>query len=947
MKSRDPDAGSGENQTTVFLSRMINQEKQKKERKSKRGGQKKRESEGLLVNVCSCSNSSASIIRGLIRKYGWVETKSKVQCHLLWTDLVAASTYDPFHRLLKAARDDSTAFGGRTNHFPDLDRFVTKASLMEHLSFFQGLWPKEYRFMPQEWNLPRQIASFQAQFREGATYILKPSAGSQGCGISVVQTWTGVMEYMSASPRSEHVAQEYIANPILLDGYKFDLRVYVLLESVTPLRAYVFRDGLARLCTEKYEAPASDNIHNPFIHLTNYHLNKENKKFKHADTYEEMKSSSKRSIRVALTQLKSQSPAFRLENFWEEIDEIISKTLIAIWPSLWGSYTKLFPPSLSARKKSAAEPDLQQRVPLPTLYMCSCEGRDQQFIAVYDAPHFGATVLGHISTGDLIVSQDQKDTWIRHATGWSPSLVDGLQVLSPLRDHLPPNLDEKQPSKCFHILGFDILLDQNMKAWLLEVNASPSFNLGSALDDYLKVSLVERSLSLMKFISRADIERAKTLLRQQRLRSALKSQMSLLRWRERRARRMMLKSQFWERDFLSKKREELDDIRSNIKRTGKLQLQVEQEIKDFLRIARKEQGLFVNEFGCKISASRGYDKKQSNVEERSKESKEVKQMPGEEAQLKTKTREVNNICDTEPGAGSGKRSSVTLPVSRHVDISRDEGSSSQEGRRRPHSRNRSDVPHRPSSRSREPDSKLSPFLSSTIHEKRALRKYVQGLREQSRTESRGSRKPQSQSAGHKRMKSPQDLRDLFPGLPELKREQEKRPVASSTRALVAAFPRSFESLRCKEVVPFCRYPQLGLSSSPVLRIMYLECNTDKGLSSSKFTRVMKSYGLLKGGGSRARASLTFLQNTKSSRSGRESAKSQSSSNLQTTSFMDFCQMILLIALKRFPGRRPIKALQLLLKHVYTKLCKNFRERCTRKSAVARSVSKRRTACMKS
>jgi len=31
--------------------------------------------------------------------------------------------------------------------------------------------------------------------------------------------------------------------------------------------------------------------------------------------------------------------------------------------------------------------------------------------------------------------------------------------------------------KCFQILGFDVLVDKNMKAWLLEINAHPSLNI--------------------------------------------------------------------------------------------------------------------------------------------------------------------------------------------------------------------------------------------------------------------------------------------------------------------------------------------------------------------------------------------------------------------------------------------------------------------------------------
>jgi tubulin polyglutamylase TTLL6/13 len=60
----------------------------------------------------------------------------------------------------------------------------------------------------------------------------------------------------------------------LIDGLKFDLRVYVLLTSVTPLRIFIFNEGLARFATREYVPPVGKNLNNLFMHLTNYAINK-------------------------------------------------------------------------------------------------------------------------------------------------------------------------------------------------------------------------------------------------------------------------------------------------------------------------------------------------------------------------------------------------------------------------------------------------------------------------------------------------------------------------------------------------------------------------------------------------------------------------------------------------------------------------------------------------
>ena len=71
------------------------------------------------------------------------------------------------------------------------------------------------------------------------------------------------------------MVSKYIANPHLIDGLKYDLRIYVLVTSYDPLKVYLFKEGLTRFATEKYSTNMS-SLKKRFVHLTNYSVNKRN-----------------------------------------------------------------------------------------------------------------------------------------------------------------------------------------------------------------------------------------------------------------------------------------------------------------------------------------------------------------------------------------------------------------------------------------------------------------------------------------------------------------------------------------------------------------------------------------------------------------------------------------------------------------------------------------------
>ena len=64
-----------------------------------------------------------------------------------------------------------------------------------------------------------------------------------------------------------------------MEKMKFDLRLYVLVVGIDPLRVYLSKEGLARLSTKQYEEVDDANVEDMTMHLTNYAINKHSTKF--------------------------------------------------------------------------------------------------------------------------------------------------------------------------------------------------------------------------------------------------------------------------------------------------------------------------------------------------------------------------------------------------------------------------------------------------------------------------------------------------------------------------------------------------------------------------------------------------------------------------------------------------------------------------------------------
>lgn len=101
---------------------------------------------------------------------------------------------------------------------------------------------------------------------------MKPSASSCGKGIKVI----GQKQEVKRKPG--YVVSQYVSNPHLIHGFKYDLRIYALVTCFDPLKVYLFKEGLVRFATQKY-TNSQKATNTKFIHLTNYSINKKNEDY--------------------------------------------------------------------------------------------------------------------------------------------------------------------------------------------------------------------------------------------------------------------------------------------------------------------------------------------------------------------------------------------------------------------------------------------------------------------------------------------------------------------------------------------------------------------------------------------------------------------------------------------------------------------------------------------
>ncbi|KAJ3098341.1 Tubulin polyglutamylase ttll6 [Phlyctochytrium planicorne] len=302
--------------------------------------------QAVRINTTNCKYD---IVRACSKKCGFKVVEDMETWSLFWIDtgvsVQRVLEMEPYQKI---------------NHFPGMHEICRKDHLARNLSRLSRLLPKEYNFFPKTWILPLEWEDLKLTIKgkKGQTFIAKPDHGCQGKGIFLFRN----LKSISAQKGSNLIVQSYLPKPYLIDNLKFDLRVYVLVTSVDPLRIFIHKSGLARFATHRYSDPSEGNMSDVCMHLTNYAINKHSNSFIRGD---DENRGSKRTLASVLKLIEDKGKVTSQE-LWERMEDVIIKTVLTIQPQLGMILRACFPSNASNKmgKNRGSQSD-ERKTPKP------------------------------------------------------------------------------------------------------------------------------------------------------------------------------------------------------------------------------------------------------------------------------------------------------------------------------------------------------------------------------------------------------------------------------------------------------------------------------------------------------------------------------------------------------------------------------------------------------
>ena len=194
---------------------------------------------------------------------------------------------------------------GNNHHDIGVDQIKNKYQLLGNFpldnTFKDGLnkfynkqkvkFPDDYNYIPETYLFPEQKDEIHKKFINYVydpkdAWLFKPARDSFGHGIKLLDNYTDIKN----TKQKRFLISRYIMNPLLINNKKFDMRAYVLVTGMNPLKIYFYRDGYLKITVKNFTLD-HDSLDDGCVHITTSDTNLEcfdGKEYKYdIDIYDE------------------------------------------------------------------------------------------------------------------------------------------------------------------------------------------------------------------------------------------------------------------------------------------------------------------------------------------------------------------------------------------------------------------------------------------------------------------------------------------------------------------------------------------------------------------------------------------------------------------------------------------------------------------------------------
>ena len=173
------------------------------------------------------------------------------------------------NRLQKIPKDLKLNKYQLINYFPDSN--IDKDELYMFYLRLKDKFPDEYNYMPEALLNPKDSAKIKELFENyeldvNNLWIYQQAINELGGRAKFLRDYYQIDNSYTRS--SNFLLKKYISNPLLVNKKKFNLKSYVLLTGVNPLRIYLYEEGLLLFNDKEYNLKSSQ-LNKADIHFLN------------------------------------------------------------------------------------------------------------------------------------------------------------------------------------------------------------------------------------------------------------------------------------------------------------------------------------------------------------------------------------------------------------------------------------------------------------------------------------------------------------------------------------------------------------------------------------------------------------------------------------------------------------------------------------------------------